>query len=62
MKNQEKVKALLNGVDIGNMEQGTQMLSAWVAANLRPCEYFQLTNIRYDDRNAVTERVSTIVL
>ena len=52
-KNQEKVKALLNVVDVGNEAQCTQMLSTRVAAKLRDT---------YDDRNVVTEGVLHLYL
>ena len=58
VKNQEKVKELLNSVDARNVESKTQMSSAWIEG----LGYFQLTDMRYDDKNAVTERVSTTVL
>ena len=56
VKNQEKViKALLNGVDRGNVEY----LSC---GEVEALGYFQLTDIRYDDWNVVPEKVSTALL
>ena len=39
-KNQEEVKALLNGVDVGNVEYCMQMLSAWVDGKLKLWDNF----------------------
>ena len=36
VKNQEKVKAPLNGLDVGNVEEWTEMSSALVVAKLKP--------------------------
>ena len=41
VKNQEKVKALLTGVNVGNVKQWTQMLSTWVEANLNSYSNFR---------------------
>ena len=62
MNNQEKVKVLLDGTNVGNKEQWTQMLSAWVAGKVEALRYFQLSDMRYNDRNTFTERVSITVL
>ena len=35
MKDREKVKALLNGIDVVNVEQWTQISSAHIAAKLK---------------------------
>ena len=35
MKNQEKLKAFVNGADVGNQAQCTQMLVTWVAAKFK---------------------------
>ena len=52
MKNQEKVKALLNGVDVGNEVYCTQMLCIWVVGKLKLSYfvYFLLLDMRYDDK------------
>ena len=40
VKNQWNVKALLNGVDVGNETWSTQMLTTWAAARLKLWDTF----------------------
>ena len=47
MKNQEKVKALLNSVDLGNEAWCTQMLSTSVVAKLK---FWDFSVIGYEIR------------
>ena len=62
VKNQKKVKALLNVIDIGNkgvMDTNIECLSC---SKVEDLGYFQLSDMRYHDSNVVTERVSTTAL
>ena len=45
MKDREKVKALLNGIDVVNVEQWTQISSAHIA-EIKDLEYFESLGIR----------------
>ena len=60
MKNQGKVKALLNRVDVEMRRNHTNV--EYLVEASEALKYFQLSNMRYDDRNVVTERVSATVL
>ena len=55
MENREKVKVLLNGVAVGNVGYMSY-------GKVEALGYFWLSEMRYGDRNVVTERVSTTVL
>ena len=60
VKNQGKVKALLNRVDVEMRRNHTNV--EYLVEAFEALRYFQLSNMKYDDRNVVTERVSATVL
>ena len=53
-KLKKKVQALLNGVDVGN--------EALMHSEVEALGYVQLSDMKYDDRNVVNQRVSTTAL
>ena len=61
MKNQGKVKALLDDVEVGTetVQANFHYLSC---GKVEALGYFQLSDMRYDDINMVTKRVSVTVL
>ena len=59
MKNEGKVKALLSIGKCGVMDTNVECL---ICDEVEALGYFQIMDMRYDDRNAVTERISTAVL
>ena len=62
MRNQEKGQALLNSGDVGMrhiMHTNVEYLSC---CRVQALGYFQLSDMRYDDRNVVTEKSITTVL
>ena len=57
-----KFKALLNGVDVGNENIMHPNVEYLRCGEVEALGYFQLSEMRYDDRNVVIKRVSTTVL
>ena len=57
MKNQQKIKLLLNYTDVVNEEQWTKNLSACVCNEVGTVKLFELLGMRYRDTNTVTKRV-----
>ena len=57
MKNQQKVKVLLNGSGVVNAEQWTKNFECLYCHEVEVVEYFELLDMRYGDKNAVTQRV-----
>ena len=57
MKNQQKIKLLLNRTDVVNEEQWTKNLSACVCNEVETVQLFELLGMRYGDTNKVIQRV-----
>ena len=56
MKNQQKIKALLNGTDEVSVEQWTKMF-VLVSDEVEAVEHFELLVMKHRYINAVTQRV-----
>ena len=48
MKNQQKIKALLNGSDVVNVEQWTKNVECLCCHEVEAVEYFELLDMTYD--------------
>ena len=59
MKNQEKLKMLLDGIDVGDV--GDTNAGFLSFGEVEALGYFQLLNMRFVDSNVVTGRLSTTV-
>ena len=62
VKNEGKVKALLNSVGCGRWDAIHTNVEYLSCGEVETLWYFQLSDMRYDDRNMITEWVSTTVL
>ena len=57
MKNKQKIKALLNGPDVVNVEQWTKNVDCFCCHHVEAAEYFKLLDMRYGNMNAVNQRI-----
>ena len=49
MKNLQKIKALLNGTDMVNVENSTRNKECLCCHEVKAVEYFELLGVKYDD-------------
>ena len=55
MKNQQKIKTLLNGTDVISVKQSTKKADCLCCHEVEAVEYFESSVMRYSDVNAVTQ-------
>ena len=58
-KNQQKIKALLNGTVVVNVEQWTKKFKSLCCLEVKAVEYFELLGTRNREVNGVTQRISS---